>query len=289
MLAPLRRATSLRPSLCCLNQARTLTLTLRKMDEAMAHLKANPFYEQYKNKIEKVKDKHPEALVKAVEKSKATAASLPEDPLAEAAGVRAVSRPADHGKAGLAGPVRAKGGLNDIMKVELLSPLSADEVSKLWTSYWTQRTAVCGVVPADTYTAIKTAAAIYSKFLLPLPRDTGYEFVFTQFHADEFHVCTLANYQAHQENAPECLCLVHYTDLRDKGVVLMKGEYDTKVLSPQEAQYLANQLQLYYDGRDAAKLALVRCFNVTPHLFDHTSLITQLESLSLGAKGAGSS
>jgi len=144
------------------------------------------------------------------------------------------------------------------------------------------------VVPSDTYKTIKAAALIYNKFILPLPRDSGYEFVFTQFHNDDFHITTLANYQAHQENAPECLCLVHYTELQGKGLVLMKGEYDTNVLSPREAQYLANQLQLYYSGRDKAKLALVRCFNVTPDQFDHQELIRHLESLTTDAAKASS-
>lgn len=37
--------------------------------------------------------------------------------------------------------------------------------------------------------------------------------------------------QAHKENAPECLNLVHYTDLAEsKGIVLMVGEFDKNVL-----------------------------------------------------------
>lgn len=36
--------------------------------------------------------------------------------------------------------------------------------------------------------------------------------------------------QVHKENAPECLTAVHYTELHDKGVILMRGDYD-KVLN----------------------------------------------------------
>lgn len=32
--------------------------------------------------------------------------------------------------------------------------------------------------------------------------------------------------QVHKENAPECLTMVHYTELAEKGIILMRGEYD---------------------------------------------------------------
>jgi ATP synthase F1 complex assembly factor 1 len=67
--------------------------------------------------------------------------------------------------------------------------------------------------------------------LFPLPRKEGYEFVVVQFQGNEAHFTTLINYQAYEVNAPECLSLVHYTELAEtKGIVLMVGEYDTNVL-----------------------------------------------------------
>ncbi len=64
-----------------------------------------------------------------------------------------------------------------------------------------------------------------------MPRKQGYEFVVVQFQGNEAHFTTLINYQAYSENAPECLTLVHYTELaEEKGIVLMVGEYDTNVL-----------------------------------------------------------
>ena len=52
-----------------------------------------------------------------------------------------------------------------------------------------------------------------------------------QFEGKEAHFTTLINFQAHTENAPECLTLIHYTDLaEEKGIVLMVGEYDVNVL-----------------------------------------------------------
>ena len=67
--------------------------------------------------------------------------------------------------------------------------------------------------------------------MFPLPRKQGYEFVVVQFEGKEAHFTTLINFQAHTENAPECLTLIHYTDLaEEKGIVLMVGEYDVNVL-----------------------------------------------------------
>ena len=48
-----------------------------------------------------------------------------------------------------------------------------------------------------------------------------------QFAGKDAHFTTLINFQAYHDNAPECLSLVHYTDLaEDKGIVLMVGQYD---------------------------------------------------------------
>ena len=59
----------------------------------------------------------------------------------------------------------------------------------------------------------------------------GYEFFVVQFLKNEAHFTSLINYQAHKENAPECLNMMHYTELaEDKGIVLMVGEYDKDVL-----------------------------------------------------------
>ena len=71
----------------------------------------------------------------------------------------------------------------------------------------------------------------FNTFLFPLPRDMGYEFFVVQFLNNEAHFTSLINYQAHKENAPECLNMMHYTELaEDKGIVLMVGEYDKDVL-----------------------------------------------------------
>ena len=70
---------------------------------------------------------------------------------------------------------------------------------------------------------------------------------FAILQGKEAHFTTLINYQAYKENAPECLTMVHYTDLLEKqGIVLMVGNFDKNFLTIQEARCLANMVEMYY-------------------------------------------
>lgn len=89
-------------------------------------------------------------------------------------------------------------------------------------------------------------------------------------------------FQVHKENAPECLKMVHFPDLEDeKGIVLMRGEFDVNVIDTKEAQCLANQLQLYYAQGDQKRLDLLNTFTHKPDSFKHMDLVAQLEHLTL--------
>lgn len=90
------------------------------------------------------------------------------------------------------------------------------------------------------------------------------------------------SFQVHKENAPECLNIALYTELRGKGLVLMRGEYDTKVINGQEAQCLANQLQMYYSQQSESKLALLESFTNKPEQFKHMDVIEELNNLKIG-------
>lgn len=48
-----------------------------------------------------------------------------------------------------------------------------------------------------------------------------------------------------------------------------------------EAQFLVNQLQLYYSGGDKARTALLEKFHNNPDQFKHMELVDQLEKLDL--------
>ena len=48
-----------------------------------------------------------------------------------------------------------------------------------------------------------------------------------------------------------------------------------------EAQYLANQVQLYYSTNQADRYALVKQFNHDPQNFDYNSVLTQLQTANI--------
>lgn len=75
--------------------------------------------------------------------------------------------------------------------------------------------------------------------------------------------------------------IVHYTEYSDQGIVLMRGEFDNKVISAQEAQCLINQLQLYYSQDNSSKLQLLEKFTKEPANFKHTDVIKELENITL--------
>lgn len=61
----------------------------------------------------------------------------------------------------------------------------------------------------------------------------------------------------------------------------MRGEYDNKVLTPIEAQCLANQLKLYYLESDPRKIEILETFTKKPEDFKHMDVIKQLENLTI--------
>lgn len=64
----------------------------------------------------------------------------------------------------------------------------------------------------------------------------------------------------------------------------MRGEFDKNVLNVQEAQCLANQLQLYYGRNDPQKIKLLDQFTKKPDEFKHMDLIKEIENLNVVTK-----
>eukprot|EP00088_Acartia_fossae_P039398 TRINITY_DN41007_c0_g1_i1.p1 TRINITY_DN41007_c0_g1~~TRINITY_DN41007_c0_g1_i1.p1 ORF type:complete len:170 (-),score=39.90 TRINITY_DN41007_c0_g1_i1:239-748(-) len=168
------------------------------------------------------------------------------------------------------------------MKLDLLHDKTKEEITELWTKHYSEKDAVCAVIPTETYKIMQGRFKEFNTFLFPLPRKNGYEFIMVQFQGNEAHFTTLINYQAHKENAPECLNLVHYTEFSEsKGIVLMVGEFDKEVMTMLEAKCLADQVEIYYSRPSPSKAELVRRFNKEPALFNHNHLIQELNNLSI--------
>jgi ATP synthase F1 complex assembly factor 1 len=174
--------------------------------------------------------------------------------------------------------------LNDIMKVELLEPLDAKTIGMLWNQHFSGKPGLSASLTMEFYSQLKSFSKKYPFFILPLPRDSGYEFYFLQFSGDQVYFTSLLEYQTHGSFAKPLLILTHYTELGEsKDLVLLRGELgdpsNERLLSPAQAQNLVYQLQLFYATGGPEKQALVEAFHNNPASFDYKSLIDGLEKL----------
>lgn len=104
-----------------------------------------------------------------------------------------------------------------------------------------------------------------------------------QWSGTELHFTSLINVQTQGETAPSQLVLYHYPDLqKEKGIVLMTAEMDSKFLVVHDAQCLANQVQLFYATDRSETYGLVETFNHRSSEFKYMSVIAELEQSGLG-------
>ena len=179
--------------------------------------------------------------------------------------------------------------LSSIMKMELIEGKSKTEIANIWQEYHKQKDCIAATLSKEQFEKMFNRGQKYSTFLLPLPRDNGYEFIVSQFHGSEIHMTPLLWYQTHKENAPECLTVAYYTELMDsKDIVLMRGEFDSKSMTVNEAQCLANELQMYYLSDHPQRMKLLQTFTEKPDEFKHMDLIAHLETISFDPGASGS-
>lgn len=247
----------------------------------MEHLQKNPHYAKYADKIAKLQKTKPDEFNKRLEKVEEINKPVP---VTGDSKEREFSMPTKP-KSGLSNQTSMKKEktLEDVMKIDLIADKSAEEISTLWKAFFTaKKEKLCAVIPSATFRNMKELYGLHKTFLLPLPRRDGYEFFIVQFLDNEAHFTSLINYQAYKENAPEVMTLVHYTDVAEsKEIVLMVGEFDGNSLSLQEAQCLANQVEMYYCNPSESKKYLLDTFTFKPQEFKHQDLVDQLENISL--------
>lgn len=257
---------------------KNIMTTPRKMQEVLEDLKGNPYYDKYAEKIAQIQKTAPEEFKTRVE-TLASTTSKKIEPSKERQ-YSQLLKP----KEKIEGPVQTnEAKLNDILKIDLIKDKSAEEIETIWAKYHLEKEdCVAAVIPAKDYEILEQRSSKYKTFLFPLPRSQGYEFIMCQFELNSVHFTPLLYFQVHKENAPECLTITHYKEFKDdKGIVLMRGEYDKNVLNPKEAQCLANQLQLYYVQNDEQKLRLLEEFVSNPDGFDYMDLVKEINNISL--------
>jgi len=252
-------------------------------EEQIEELKKNPYYAKYADKIAKLQTTSPEEFLSRLAATAPAAAATKSPSSQEPVQEKEFSLPG-RPTAGGSVPYQTK-SLDKILKLDLMRDKSKEEIAKIWTEHYAgKKDSLCAVIPVDTYKIMQERFKEFSTFLFPLPRKGGYEFVLVQFQNNEAHFTTLINFQAHKENAPECLNLVHYTELMDsKGIVLMVGEFDKEVLGEGEARLLAVQTLQYYGAPidnhgENKKLNHLYRFKYDTEEFHHLDLIAELDS-----------
>ncbi|XP_023944858.2 ATP synthase mitochondrial F1 complex assembly factor 1 [Bicyclus anynana] len=259
---------------------RNIMTTSSRSEKALENLQKNPYFEKYAERIATLQKTSPEEFLRKVEEQqkKQNVENKKKFASVDTRQFSSVLNPKDNLKNDAA--VEDK-KLNDIFKVDLVKDKNASEVQIIWEEYHKNKEVISATIPNDLYTKIQQNMKKHPTFLFPLPRSEGYEYVMCQSYGHAVHFTPLLAYQVHQENAPECLTMVHYTELSEKGIILMRGEYDKNVLTGKEAQCLANQFQMYYNGKDENKFKLLESFTKTPDSFKHMDLITELENIQL--------
>lgn len=299
-------------ALCLLKFTRSISIRARMdqkqqaVQEVEKAFNANPYYSKYADKIKKLTVPEIEEKLKVIEEMKKEFnQTIIED--RNTTGIESSPRTyqellkpkkRDEGKA--AATVKLGGRnevtLDDIMNVEKLNATvtSREQLEAIWMTYHKEEIAakntteaenylISGTISGEKYKQLKVNSKSNPIFLLPLPRDQGYEFFLVQFHLNEVHMTSLLAYQVHKENAPECLKLVHFDECQDKyGIVLMRGEFNKTVINQMEVTCLINQLQIFYCSEvGSVSLKIMDKFQKSPDTFDHMEIIRHIESLQM--------
>jgi len=259
-----------------INKFRGFHTTRIMSEEQIEELKNNPYYAKYADKIAKLQNTSPEEFLgrlSAHEERKTAGATTTKE------NQRDFSFPGRAVSSSTEGSGHTSKSLDKVMKLELLQDKTTEQIAEIWTTHFMNKeNKICAVIPTETYNTMQKRWKEFNTFLFPVPRKNGYEFVMVQFIGNEAHFTTLINFQAHKENAPECLNMIHYTELsQDKGIVLMVGEFDKDTLGEGESHLLAIQTLQYYGGADDKKLNHLHRFSYDIEEFNHLDLIAQLE------------
>jgi len=256
--------------------------------EATAKIASNPYFEKYKAKIQHLQSSNPEEyefklqqLHERLNPTKPTAPS-PSQPdgskSSSVDGPTPTAVPPSEATQVRAGMTRSK-GLDSVMKLELIQDKEPAEITKIWNQFHSKKDCVFAVLSTSEFQNLLEKAKECPVFVFPIPRDDGFEFMLCQFDSHDIYFTPLAMFQMVRENAPPCLTLQHYSDLMDsKGLVLMAGQYDEKVIKKELALNLVQQMSMFY-GRGSKFYEMVKRFNYQPEDFKYEELIETLKSL----------
>ncbi|XP_070601937.1 ATP synthase mitochondrial F1 complex assembly factor 1 [Erythrolamprus reginae] len=244
-------------------------------------LEENTFFEKYRTKIQELRRSNPD-LFESRMKEKSDLKKQPVGFSKQAEFVRCMEE--QNAKAGrtTAGFTKNK-TLDSILNVEMMKQKKPEEIKQIWKQYFSGEDTVYAVIPGKTFDAMWKRIQNCPSFLYALPRKEGYEFFVGHWSGTELHFTSLINIQTQGDAILGQLILYHYPELeKEKGIVLMTAEMDSKFLNVQEAQCLASQVQLFYATDRQETYSLVETFNHRPNEFNYMSVISELEQNRIG-------
>ncbi|KAG8132361.1 hypothetical protein E2320_010221 [Naja naja] len=285
------RFTALRPlGLLVPPRPRPLVLGIRGLADESG-LGENPFFEKYRTKIQELRRSNPDLFESRMEQKN----GLKKQPVGfskQAEFVRCMEEQARlmsnisclTAKAGQTKPGFTKNKtLDSILNVEMMKQKKPEEIKQIWKQYFSGEDTVYAVIPGKTFDVMWKRIQNCPSFLYALPRKEGYEFFVGLWSGRELHFTSLINIQTQGDASPSQLILYHFPELqKEKGIVLMTAEMDSKFLTVQEAQCLASQVQLFYATDRQETYWLVESFNHQPSEFKYMSVISELEQNRIG-------
>jgi len=276
----------------CKIEKRSLSLTTNmnraQRMEATAQIASNPYFDKYKAKLQHLQSSDPDEyeyklqqLHERLNPTKRAAPSPSKDDGSKSSSVDGptpTAVPPSEATQVKAGMTRSK-GLDSVMKLELIQDQEPAEITKIWNQFHSKKDGVFAVLSTSEFQNLLEKAKECPVFVFPIPRDDGFEFMLCQFDRHDVYFTPLAMFQMVRENAPPCLTLQHYSDLMDsKGIVLMEGQFDEKVIKKELALNLVQQMSMFY-GRDSKFYEMVKRFNYQPETFKYEELVATLKSL----------
>ncbi|XP_023146967.2 ATP synthase mitochondrial F1 complex assembly factor 1 [Amphiprion ocellaris] len=278
------RATGIRTLIPGLVPAHFRAFSVRKEPD----LEENPFYSKYQDKIQQLRSAKPqEYKVRLEKRHEAQKEVLGHSKQAEF--IRLMEQELEKRDQmatgdGSSGGFTKNKTLDSILNLEMIKDKTGEEIAELWMKFYSAKDTISAVIPTQIYEVISSRTKSCPMFLYALPQKEGYEFFVGQWSGHELHFTSLINVQTLGENAPSQLILYHYPDLKkEKGVVLMTAEMDSRFITVHQAQCLANQVQLFYSTQRQETYRLVETFNHHPTDFKHMSVIAELEQSGLGS------
>ncbi|ODV89616.1 hypothetical protein CANCADRAFT_141245 [Tortispora caseinolytica NRRL Y-17796] len=181
--------------------------------------------------------------------------------------------------------------LDSFVDVEKMIELDEKSIEYLWRARHQSEYSVSAALDPTTYARLRQVAREYPLFLLPVPRDGGYEMHYLQWSFPERHtvhliITPLEEYKLHQEFARPHSMISFHSDLlsHKKNVVLMAGQVDTDVISTADVQFLLLSMQKFYTAdvstpRGQRRLKLIADFyNGSPD-FSYQTLLDEVDTV----------